>query len=146
MNMTTDDLDEVQTGFMRTGKIFAIEHSGVTPDILVFAKGIANGMPLSGIVTRKEIMDTMPPGSLVRSRYICLLTPQGGTYAGNAVACAAALATSRFMQSNDVIGNVQARSKQFFAGLRAIQKDEAAGGWLISDIRGLGVSLQLRMR
>ena len=50
---------------MRTGKTFAIEHSSVTPDILVFAKGIANGMPLSGIVTRKEIMDTMPPGSLV---------------------------------------------------------------------------------
>lgn len=57
--------DEIQTGFGRTGKMFAVEHSGVVPDLLVIAKGFANGMPLSGIVTRKEIMDCMPVGSLV---------------------------------------------------------------------------------
>lgn len=57
--------DEIQTGFCRTGKMFAIEHSGVTPDLMVFAKGFANGMPISGIVTRKEILDAMSPGSLV---------------------------------------------------------------------------------
>jgi 4-aminobutyrate aminotransferase len=57
--------DEIQTGFCRTGKTFAIEHSGVTPDLIVFAKGFANGMPISGIVTRKEILDSMSPGSLV---------------------------------------------------------------------------------
>jgi 4-aminobutyrate aminotransferase len=58
-------VDEIQTGFCRTGKTFAIEHSGVTPDMIVYAKGFANGMPISGIVTRKEIMDAMPAGSLV---------------------------------------------------------------------------------
>lgn len=57
--------DEIQTGFYRTGKPFAIEHSGVVPDVMVYAKGFANGMPISGIVTRKEIMDSMAPGSLV---------------------------------------------------------------------------------
>jgi 4-aminobutyrate aminotransferase len=57
--------DEIQTGFCRTGKMFAIEHSDVTPDLMVFAKGFANGMPISGIVTRKEILDAMSAGSLV---------------------------------------------------------------------------------
>lgn len=64
--------DEVQCGYGRTGKMFAAEHWGVRPDILIMAKGIANGFPLSGIVSRKELMDTQPPGSM------------GGTYAGNA--------------------------------------------------------------
>jgi 4-aminobutyrate aminotransferase len=57
--------DEIQTGFGRTGKMFAVEHSGVVPDIMTFAKGVANGMPVSGIVTKKHIMDSMPSGSLV---------------------------------------------------------------------------------
>lgn len=57
--------DEIQTGFWRTGKAFAIEHTGVTPDLMVFAKGFANGMPISGIVSRKEVLDGMPAGSLV---------------------------------------------------------------------------------
>lgn len=64
----TRSKDEIQTGFGRTGKTFAIEHTGVTPDIMVYAKGFANGMPISGIVTRKEIMDVMAPGSLVSHR------------------------------------------------------------------------------
>ena len=74
--------DEVQSGFGRTGKMFAVEHWGVRPDILVMAKGIANGFPLSGIVSRKELMDTQKPGSM------------GGTYAGNAVSCAAGIAVA----------------------------------------------------
>lgn len=64
--------DEVQCGYGRTGKMFAVEHWGVRPDILIMAKGIANGFPLSAIASRKELMDTQPPGSM------------GGTYAGNA--------------------------------------------------------------
>ena len=58
-------VDEIQTGFSQTGKIFAMGHSGVVADLMGFAKGFANGMPISGIVTRKEILDCMPAGSLV---------------------------------------------------------------------------------
>jgi len=126
--------DEIQTGFCRTGKTFAIEHSGVVPDMLVYAKGFANGMPISGIVTRKEIMDCMPPGSL------------GGTYSGNVVACAAALATTSYMRTHDVMGNVNARSEQIFAGLRAIQADTANGGWMIEEVRGLGLMVAMEFK
>ncbi len=74
-------VDEVQTGFGRTGSFFAFEQFGITPDILVIAKGLASGLPLSGIIARREIMGRWRPGS------------HGGTYGGNAVACAAAVAT-----------------------------------------------------
>jgi 4-aminobutyrate aminotransferase len=89
--------DEVQTGFFRTGKYFCVEHSGVRPDAMIFAKGVANGFPLSGIVSRKELMDKMDVGAL------------GGTYAGNAVACAAGVAAQDVFQSEDIAGNVAAR-------------------------------------
>lgn len=78
--------DEVQSGFGRTGKYFASEWSGVTPDLTVFAKGIANGFPLSGVVGRKELLDKTKPGTM------------GGTYAGNAVSCAAAVACAQVMK------------------------------------------------
>ncbi len=73
--------DEVQSGFGRTGKFFAVEHFGITPDIMVIAKGLASGFPLSGVMSRRELMEKWIPGS------------HGGTYGGNAVACAAAVAT-----------------------------------------------------
>lgn len=78
--------DEVQCGFGRTGKYFSLEWSAVTPDLMVFAKGIANGFPLSGIVGSKELLDKMKPGTM------------GGTYAGNAVSCAAAVACAKVMK------------------------------------------------
>ena len=71
-------IDEVQSGYGRTGAFWCSEHSGVEGDIYIFAKGLANGYPLSGIASSKEVMSSMPPGSL------------GGTYAGNVVSCAAA--------------------------------------------------------
>jgi len=126
--------DEIQTGFYRTGKIWACQHSNVVPDIMTFAKGIANGMPVSGVVTRKEIMEVMAPGSL------------GGTYSGNAVACAAGVATTRYMRSHDMSGNVNARSKQVFDGLRKIQADVANGGWIIEQVRGLGLLIALEFK
>ena len=73
--------DEVQTGFGRTGRFWAMEHWGVMPDIIVMAKGIASGLPLSGILAPREMLATWAPGA------------HGGTYGGNVVACAAALAT-----------------------------------------------------
>jgi len=78
--------DEVQSGFGRCGKYFACEWSGVRPDVIVFAKGLANGFPLSGVVSSKDCMDMMPPGTM------------GGTYAGNAVSCAAAVACVEVME------------------------------------------------
>lgn len=90
-------IDEVQSGFGRAGKYFAIEHSGVRPDIMVMAKGIANGFPLSGIVSKKELMDKQGPGSI------------GGTYAGNAVACAAGVACADVMRDENILTNVDAR-------------------------------------
>ena len=83
--------DEVQSGFGRCGKYFACEWSGVRPDVMVFAKGLANGFPLSGVVSTKDRMDMMPPGTM------------GGTYAGNAVSCAAAIACAEVMEVSQAL-------------------------------------------
>ena len=122
--------DEVQCGYGRTGKMFAIEHWDVRPDILVMAKGIANGFPLSGIVSRKELMDMQKPGSM------------GGTYGGNAVACAAAVAVVKAFQEEKVLENVVARGAELTAMLKAAQ-DDPKTGHMIYDVRGLGLMLAL---
>ena len=122
--------DEVQCGYGRTGKLFAIEHWGVRPDILVMAKGIANGFPLSGIVSRKELMDMQKPGSM------------GGTYSGNAVSCAAAVAVLKAFQEEKILENVNARGEELKATLRAAQKDPETRH-MIYDVRGLGLMLAL---
>lgn len=119
-------LDEVQSGFGRTGKYFAVEHWGVRPDIMVMAKGIANGFPLSGIVSRKELMDKQPPGSM------------GGTYGGNAVACAAGVACAEVMQEEKILDNVNRQSEKLFNVLHLL-KISAKTKHLISDVRGLGL-------
>ncbi|KAH8775151.1 4-aminobutyrate aminotransferase [Hyaloscypha finlandica] len=122
--------DEVQCGYGRTGKLFAIEHWGVRPDILVMAKGIANGFPLSGIVSRKELMDMQKPGSM------------GGTYSGNAVSCAAAVAVLKAFQEEKILENVNARGEELKATLRAAQEDPKTRH-MIYDVRGLGLMLAL---
>ncbi len=120
-------IDEVQTGFGRTGKYFAIEHyPTVKPDIMVIAKGIANGFPLSGIVSRKELMDRQAPGSM------------GGTYAGNAVSCAAGVACAEVMQEDKVLDNVNARSAELFGMLNELKADPKVGP-CIAEVRGLGL-------
>ncbi|KAJ7754589.1 acetylornithine aminotransferase [Mycena metata] len=116
--------DEVQSGFSRTGKFFAIEYSGVRPDIMIIAKGLANGFPLSGVITRKELTDKLTPGSM------------GGTYAGNAVACAAACAVVDAMHEENILENVNARSTELFKALNAIK---AAHPKHILDVRGQGL-------
>ncbi|KAI8146614.1 pyridoxal phosphate-dependent transferase [Fennellomyces sp. T-0311] len=120
--------DEVQSGFGRTGKMFAIEHFDVTPDILVMAKGIASGYPLSGIASRKELFDLQPPGSM------------GGTYAGNAVACAAASATLDVFDQEKLLDNCQERSKQFFAAFKSELPRVLPEGIKV-DVRGLGLMI-----
>lgn len=119
-------VDEIQSGFCRTGKFFSIEYSGVRPDILVVAKGLANGFPLSGVVSPKELTDKLKPGSL------------GGTYAGNAVACAAGIAVVDAMKEEHVLENVQARSKELFASLNKLRQDPVIGPNIL-DIRGKGL-------
>jgi 4-aminobutyrate aminotransferase len=118
--------DEVQCGFGRTGKMFAVEHFGVTPDILIMAKGIASGYPLSAIATRHELSKVQPPGSM------------GGTYSGNAVACAAALATIEVFEEENILQNVQARSEQLVTGLHEIVQ---RGKYPVKEIRGLGLMI-----
>ncbi len=121
--------DEVQTGFGRTGEMFAVQHWGVEPDILVMAKGIASGMPLSGILARQDILAAFAPGT------------HGGTYGGNIVSCAAALATLDVIEDEDLIANARARGAQFVGGLRELQADHP----VIGDVRGLGCMIAMEM-
>jgi 4-aminobutyrate aminotransferase len=122
--------DEVQSGFGRTGKMFACEHWGVRPDILVMAKGIANGFPLSAIASRKELMDMQKPGSM------------GGTYGGNAVACAAGVAVLDTFKKESILDNVNARGAELKKILTDAQAHEKTSK-IIHDIRGLGLMLAL---
>jgi 4-aminobutyrate aminotransferase len=117
--------DEVQSGFGRTGKWFAIEHFGVTPDIMIMAKGLASGLPLSGIAARRELMERWVPGS------------HGGTYGGNAVACAAAVATIRVIREEGLLENAQRTGAWLMDELRAFQVEFPA----IGDVRGLGLMI-----
>jgi 4-aminobutyrate aminotransferase len=119
--------DEVQTGFGRTGEIFAVRHWDVEPDILVMAKGIASGLPLSGILARTEIMNRFPTSS------------HGGTYGGNVVSCAAALATLDVIEEEHLVRNARERGAQLLDGLRRL----AATHPSIGDARGLGLMAAL---
>ena len=117
--------DEVQSGFGRTGKWFAQEHFGVVPDIMTVAKGIASGLPLSGVFSRLDLMKKWQTGS------------HGGTYGGNAVACAAGVATIRAMRDEDMPGNAARRGEQLTTGLRKLQEEYPS----IGDVRGLGLMI-----
>jgi 4-aminobutyrate aminotransferase len=116
-------LDEVQSGFGRTGKWFAFEHYDILPDIMTVAKGIASGMPLSGVFTRTDIMKKLETGSI------------GGTYGGNAIACAAGVATIRAMREEKMIENAADKGIQLMTGLRKLQEDYPQ----IGDVRGKGL-------
>ncbi len=118
--------DEIQTGFGRTGTMFAIEQAGVAPDLLTFAKSVAGGLPLSGVVGRAEIMDAVEPGGL------------GGTYAGNPLACAAALATLDAYGTDDVLGRAERLGRAIRMRLDAIA---SAYPQHVVDVRGLGAML-----
>lgn len=115
--------DEIQSGFGRTGKWFAVEHFDVQPDIMTMAKGLASGLPLSAIAARRELMERWIPGS------------HGGTYGGNAVACAAAVATIRVIREERLLENAQRMGALLMERLRALQRDFP----VIGDVRGLGL-------
>jgi 4-aminobutyrate aminotransferase len=116
-------MDEIQTGFGRTGRFWGHDHFGVRPDVITIAKGLASGFPLSGIAASKELMAKAWPGS------------QGGTYGGNAVSCAAALATLDVIEEEGLVGNAAARGKQLLEGARLVGDKTPA----IGDVRGLGL-------
>ena len=114
--------DEVQTGFGRTGKLFACDHFNLVPDILLTAKSMASGMPIAGITARAEIMDHLEPGAV------------GGTFGGNPVSCAAALATIALFEREDLCGRSEAIGRIFTERAKAWQARFACVG----DVRGVG--------
>jgi 4-aminobutyrate aminotransferase len=114
-------VDEIQSGMGRTGKLFAVEHWGVEPDVICLAKGIASGMPLGAIIARDTVMD-WPPGS------------HASTFGGNPVSCRAALATFDLLD-REYTANAAARGEQLQRGLRALSGKHAVAG----EVRGLGL-------
>jgi 4-aminobutyrate aminotransferase len=122
--------DEVQSGFARTGTMFAIEAAGVVPDVIVLAKGMGSGFPISGVGAPAELMAKWPKGS------------HGGTYGGNPIGCAAALATIDVLTEPGFLDNVNARGDQLRAGLREI----AARHSVVGDVRGPGLMVGCELR
>lgn len=122
--------DEVQAGFGRTGEFFAMQHYGIDPDILIMAKGIASGFPFSAIGASEELMAKWPTGS------------HGGTYGGNAIGCAAALATIGVMNEKGFMQNVRDRGEQLRNGLRDLSKEYR----VIADVRGFGLMVAAEFR
>ena len=125
--------DEVQSGFGRTGKFWAFEHYGVTPDVICCGKGISSSLPLSAVIGRAEIMDQFAPGSMT------------STHTGNPVCCAAALANLKKIVAEDLTGNAARMGRILESGLREIQQryPEHVGHW---TSRGLVAGLQIIQR
>jgi len=114
--------DEIQTGFCRTGTMFASEQYGIEPDLVTLAKSLAGGLPLSAVVGRADLLDGVQVGGL------------GGTYGGNPVACAAALAAIEVYQREDIAGHAARLGERLMGRLRSWQGNFAC----IGEVRGLG--------
>src|SRR5271156_3517283 len=121
--------DEIQTGFGRTGRMFAVEHAGVEPDIITVAKSLAGGFPLSGVIGRATIMDSVAPGGL------------GGTFAGSPVSCAATLAVLDIFRDEHVLVRAEKQGELVRARLEAMRAQFPQ----IGDVRGLGAMLALEL-
>ncbi|RMQ42257.1 4-aminobutyrate aminotransferase [Pseudomonas cichorii] len=122
-------LDEIQTGFGRTGKWFGFQHAGIQPDLVTVAKSLAGGLPLSGVVGRAAIMDAPLPGGL------------GGTYGGNALACAAALAVIDTYEEEKLLERGEQLGQYLRAGLLKLQSRYSC----IGDVRGPGFMLAMEI-
>ena len=121
--------DEVQSGFARTGAMFACDHEGVVPDLVTTAKGIAGGLPLAGVTGRAEIMNAPHAGGV------------GGTFGGNPVACAAALAAIRTIVDEGLVEKAQAIESVAVPRLRALAERDRR----IGDVRGRGAMLAVEL-
>jgi 4-aminobutyrate aminotransferase len=122
--------DEVQSGFARTGRFFAMEHYDVHADLITTAKSIGGGLPLSGVIGRADVMDAPAPGGL------------GGTYGGNPVACAAALAVIDVIRSENILARATALGEQFRARMQALAAEPQLG---VGEIRGLGAMVAFEL-
>lgn len=125
-------MDEIQTGFARTGRMFACEHAGIEPDLVVMAKSLAGGFPLSAVSGKSHIMDAPVPGSL------------GGTYAGSPLACAAAHAVLDTIEAEDLIARANHVGDVITARLREMQATNALKG-IIGDVRGVGAMIAMEL-
>ena len=121
--------DEIQTGMGRTGKMFAMEHWGVEPDLMTVAKSIAAGMPLSAVVGRKDIMEVVHPFGL------------GGTYGGNPIACRAGLAVMEIVEEENLVRASEVLGKKIRERFEAFKRDHE----LIGDVRGMGAMAALEL-
>ena len=121
--------DEVQSGFARTGKLFAVEHEGMAPDMIITAKGIAGGLPLSAVTARAEIMDSSHVGGL------------GGTYGGNPIACAAALAAIETIEEENLVDRAAHIGRILFETLDALKVQYP----IIGDVRGRGAMVAIEL-
>ena len=123
-------LDEIQSGFGRTGKWFGFEHFDIQPEILTIAKGLAAGMPISSVISSLDIMKKWKPGS------------HGGTYGGNAISSSAAIATIQVIRDEKLLDNAKERGAQLQKGLRNLQEKHS----VIGDIRGVGLMIGIEFR
>jgi 4-aminobutyrate aminotransferase len=121
--------DEVQTGVGRTGKMFAVEHGGVVPDLITLAKSLGGGFPISAVIGRAEMMDSVNPGGL------------GGTFAGNPLACAAALEVLDIVESEGLLERAAAIGKRLVEGLERLALRYKA----IGEVRGLGAMVGMEL-
>lgn len=121
--------DEVQSGAGRTGTLFAMEQTGVAPDLTTFAKSIAGGFPLAGVTGRADVMDAIPPGGL------------GGTYAGNPLACAAALAVLNIFEQENLLQKAKDLGQTLRKGLLNIAETHRE----IGDVRGPGAMIAIEL-
>jgi len=123
-------LDEIQTGFARTGRMFAVEYAGVEPDIMTLAKGIAGGFPISAVVGKAEVMNAPEPGGL------------GGTYAASPLGCVAGLAVLDIIEKESLCERAITSGNRIKASLRRLQADHPE---LIGDVRGLGAMVAMEL-
>ena len=119
--------DEIQTGFGRTGTLFAYQQSGITPDLITVAKSLAGGLPLAGVIGKAQIMDAPAPGGL------------GGTYGGNPIACAAALAVLDLIEEENLLARAEVLGRQLRTGFDALANRHE----VIGTVRGQGAMLGL---
>jgi 4-aminobutyrate aminotransferase/(S)-3-amino-2-methylpropionate transaminase len=122
-------IDEIQSGFARTGRMFAVEHAGIEPDLMTLAKSLAGGFPLAAVVGKADIMDAPGPGGL------------GGTYAGSPIACAAGLAVLEVIEAENLCARSSAIGTSMTAALRALQREVPA----IGEVRGLGAMVAMEL-
>ena len=121
--------DEIQSGFGRTGRMFAVEHSGIEPDLITIAKSVAGGVPLSGVIGKAEIMDAPLPGGL------------GGTYAGSPLACAAGLAVLEVMREEQLLKRSQEIGRFMSSRLKGLQVRFPC----IGEVRALGAMVAIEL-